>query len=111
MEETRPALDGRCETDSGAEVDAMSMLLPPFTLHEPKTVEEAAKLRAQFPESDFVAGGTDLLPNYKWMLNMKPNVIGLHAIPELRTLTTSTIGAGVTLTRLSEDAAMRRELP
>ena len=89
----------------------MSMLLPPFQLHEPRTVEEAARIRAEFPESDFVSGGTDLLPNYKWLLNTKPHVISLHGIEALRTLTPTKIGAGVTLTQLANDAWMRRELP
>ncbi len=89
----------------------MSMLLPPFQLHEPQTLEEAARIRAQFPESDFLAGGTDLLPNYKWMLNTKPHVISLHGIQELRTLTPSKIGASVTLTRLATDPTIIKELP
>ena len=89
----------------------MSMLLPPFQLHQPTTLEDAARLRAEFPESDFLSGGTDLLPNYKWMLNTKPHVISLHAIEELRTLTPDRIGASVTLTRLATDPAIRSELP
>lgn len=89
----------------------MSMLLPPFRLHEPTTVQEAAKLRIEFPDSDFVSGGTDLLPNYKWLLNAKPHVISLHAIDELRTLTPTTIGAGVTLTQLANDPGIKRAIP
>lgn len=89
----------------------MSMLLPPFQLHEPTTVQEAAKVRAEFPESDFVSGGTDLLPNYKWLLNPKPHVISLHGIEALRTITPTKIGAGVTLTQLATDATMKREVP
>lgn len=89
----------------------MSMLLPPFQLHEPSTIQEAAKLRATYPESDFLSGGTDLLPNYKWMLNPKPHVISLHRVEGLRSLSPTKIGAGVTLSQLADDATVQRELP
>jgi 4-hydroxybenzoyl-CoA reductase subunit beta len=89
----------------------MSMLLPPFRLHEPTTVQEAANLRAEFPQSDFVSGGTDLLPNYKWLLNTKPHVISLHRIDGLRTIDAHRIGAGVTLAQLANDPTLQRELP
>ena len=60
------------------------MLMPPFTLHHPTSVEEAceiaANLMAESQEFDWVAGGTDLLPNYKWHLNTKPHVISLAKI-------------------------------
>jgi 4-hydroxybenzoyl-CoA reductase subunit beta len=89
----------------------MSMLLPPFVLHEPTTIEEAAKLRATHPESDFLAGGTDLLPNYKWMLNAKPHVISLHKVRALEELTLEKIGARVTLTRLANDPHVQASFP
>ena len=41
----------------------MSLLLPPFELHEPRTVEEAVRLKAELPEADFVAGREDRLAN------------------------------------------------
>src|SRR5688572_4636908 len=68
-------------------VNTMSMLLPPFQLHEPNTIQEAVAVRARHPDSDFLAGGTDLLPNYKWQLNAKPHVISLHRIADLRSIT------------------------
>lgn len=89
----------------------MSMLLPPFELHEPTTIQEAARLRSQHPQSDFVAGGTDLLPNYKWMLNARPHVISLHRIQELRAFNAERIGALATLTQVARDAALWRAVP
>jgi 4-hydroxybenzoyl-CoA reductase subunit beta len=89
----------------------MSMLLPPFHLHEPRTVAEAVRLKAEHPESDWVAGGTDLLPNYKWMLNTRPHVISLHKVDELRQADARRLGAVATLTRLSEDAQLWQALP
>ncbi len=73
------------------------MLMPPFNLHHPKTVEEACELAATFlanKESfDWVAGGTDLLPNYKWHINAKTHVISLANIPGLDTISMQEIGA------------------
>lgn len=88
----------------------MSMLLPPFQLHEPKTIEEAVRLKAELPESDFVAGGTDLLPNYKWGLNTRPHVISLARVSELRELTPTRLGALVTLTQIEKSGTLAASL-
>ena len=44
------------------------MLMPPFELHLPNTVEEACAIAADLlnsgEEFDWIAGGTDLIPNY-----------------------------------------------
>ena len=73
------------------------MLMPPFNLHHPETVEEACELAATFlanEESfDWVAGGTDLLPNYKWHINVKTHVISLANIPGLDIISMHEIGA------------------
>lgn len=89
----------------------MSMLLPPFQLHEPTSVKEAVELRAQFPDSDFVAGGTDLLPNYKWGLNTKKHVISLARVDLMRELTQTRIGALVTLTQIEKSGLLASSLP
>ena len=53
--------------------------------HHPTTIEEAvdiaSRLINQEEEFDWVAGGTDVLPNYKWRINPKPHVISLAKIP------------------------------
>jgi 4-hydroxybenzoyl-CoA reductase subunit beta len=89
----------------------MSMLLPPFRLHEPRSVEEAVRLKAEHPDSDWVAGGTDLLPNYKWALNCRPHVISLARIPGLRAVSAERIGALATLHALEQSPELRSKLP
>lgn len=89
----------------------MSMLLPPFTLHEPTSIKEAIDLKAQHPDSDFLAGGTDLLPNYKWGLNTRTHVISLARIEELRILSASRIGALVTLTQIEKSGLLATSIP
>ena len=89
----------------------MSLLLPPFELHEPRSVLEAARLKAELPDSDFVAGGTDLLPNYKWGVNARKNVISLARIPEMRELSAERLGALVTLSQLEKSGTLAQKLP
>ena len=71
--------------------------MPPFNLHHPETVEEACELASTFlanEESfDWVAGGTDLLPNYKWHINVKKHVISLANIQGIDAISMHEIGA------------------
>ncbi|MDE1822094.1 MAG: FAD binding domain-containing protein [Euryarchaeota archaeon] len=61
------------------------MHLDPFELHLPTSVEEAIALaRTHSGAFDYLAGGTDLLPNYKMHLNVRPHLISLDRIEELR---------------------------
>jgi len=80
------------------------MLMPPFELHHPETVEEACALAAALMEQghafDWVAGGTDVLPNYKWRINPKPHVISLASIQDAFALSPSEIGCMVSLDTL-----------
>lgn len=82
------------------------MLMPPFELHHPSSVEEAismaSSLVAKGEAFDWVAGGTDVLPNYKWRINPKPHVISLASIEETRTFTEHEIGCTVPLSSLTE---------
>lgn len=89
----------------------MSMLLPPFELHEPTSVKQAVELKADFPDSDFIAGGTDLLPNYKWGLNTRKHVISLARVDEMKELTTTRIGALATLTQIEKSGLLAQSLP
>jgi len=81
------------------------MLMPPFTLHHPQSVEEAVSLAADLlgknEAFDWVAGGTDVLPNYKWHINPKPHVISLAAIADAHSLSTGEIGCMVPLASLT----------
>jgi len=82
----------------------MTMLLPKFELHQPTTVAEAVALAKQFGDDvDYISGGTDLLPNYKCGLNARTNVISLQHIAELKQISATEIGAGVTLTEIEHN--------
>lgn len=84
------------------------MLMPPFELHHPKSVDEAVALAARLMEAgegfDWVAGGTDVLPNYKWRINTKPHVISLAGIPEANSISSTSIGCTVTLDALIQSS-------
>ena len=83
------------------------MLMPPFELHHPNTVDEvvetAARLMKNGEAFDWVAGGTDVLPNYKWRINPKPHVISLAGIEETRTMTATELGCTVPLSSLTTE--------
>ena len=82
------------------------MLMPPFELHHPVNVDEAVQLAASLMDKgeafDWVAGGTDVLPNYKWRINPKPHVISLAGIEEAHALSATEIGCMVPLYALTE---------
>ena len=85
------------------------MKMPPFRVLSPKSLDEAIQMSQDLTESgeefDWIAGGTDLLPNYKWHINVKSHVISLSSIPELRELNESHIGAMVSINELAEDGS------
>lgn len=77
------------------------MKTPPFELLMPSSLEEALDMAGQLmnegQDFDWVAGGTDLIPNYKWHLNPKSTVISLAKITEFSELSSTHIGAMVRL--------------
>ena len=83
------------------------MLMPPFELHHPNTVDEAVEMAARLMKNgeafDWVAGGTDVLPNYKWRINPKPHVISLAGIEETRAMTATELGCTVPLSLLTTE--------
>jgi 4-hydroxybenzoyl-CoA reductase subunit beta len=84
------------------------MKMPPFRVLSPKSLDEALHMSRDLSDSgeafDWIAGGTDLLPNYKWHINVKSHVISLSSIPELRELSGNHIGAMVSINDLAENA-------
>jgi len=78
--------------------------MPPFELHQPTTLDEAMHIASTILQSgssfDWVAGGTDVLPNYKWRINTKPHLISLAKIEELHVCGAQEIGAMVRLSTL-----------
>ena len=91
--------------------------LPRFTYLEPRSIEEAIRLRSEAgPDAMFVAGGTDLYPNMKRRQQTPGTVISLSAIPEMRRISGDeqrglTIGACVTLTGIAEHPVIRAQWP
>lgn len=81
------------------------MRTPPFTLHFPTSIEGAVSLSqdlaSQGRTSDWIAGGTDLLPNYKWHINPKKDVISLAKVVGLADVSMREIGAMARLSTLS----------
>ena len=79
----------------------------PFTLHHPTTVDEACELAASLMSAgeafDWVAGGTDLVPNYKWHINTKPHVISLAKVEGTDTISSNELGCMVRLSELTEE--------
>ncbi|MEC8258066.1 MAG: FAD binding domain-containing protein, partial [Candidatus Thermoplasmatota archaeon] len=71
--------------------------------HHPESVEQAVKIASELiqqgEEFDWVAGGTDVVPNYKWRINPKPHVISLARLPEANQISKYEIGC---MTKLSD---------
>lgn len=91
--------------------------LPPFTYYAPKSVDEAVKILSDYgSEAMVVAGGTDLYPNMK-RRQVEPKVlVGLRQIRELNQISGDaasglTIGAGITLSRLSRHPVVASAYP
>src|SRR4030095_13781703 len=93
------------------------MRLPKFSYRTPRTIAEAVKIIADTgPESQFVAGGTDLYPNMKRRQQMPKTVISVMRLPELNQVTGDAgkglvIGASMTLTDIVENEIIKRDYP
>ncbi len=88
------------------------MHLHPFELHRPTTVEETLRLTGGLAGGfDWLAGGTDLLPNYKMHLNPKPHLVALDGVRELTERGPGRWGAMTRLGELERDPAVARDYP
>lgn len=88
------------------------MHLDPFELWRPTTVEEAVRLYQAHPgEADYLAGGTDLLPNYKMHLNLRRHLIALDRVAELGGVTVERIGAMTRLAQVEDAAQLAASYP
>ena len=88
------------------------MHLDSFELHRPTRVEDAIQEYAAHPrDAEYLAGGTDLLPNYKMHINLRGHLIALDRIEELRHRSVDRIGAMVRLADLERDPETGREYP
>ncbi len=85
------------------------MILPPFRLHRPKSLDEALAIAASCGNDfDYIGGGTDLLPNYKNRLNPRGNVIALWDVRELQHRSERSFGGMLRLADLQADPSLRR---
>ncbi|MFQ5637480.1 MAG: FAD binding domain-containing protein [bacterium] len=88
------------------------MILPKFRYYQPVSLEEAFSIVQSCPDDyDFIAGGTDVLPNYKNRLNHRKNVISLTGIKELYQISTEAIGSMVSLVKIEKDKTLSAKLP
>ena len=83
--------------------------MQPFEVHLPSTADEAARMRAELPDSMYVAGGTDLLPNIKHGLFTPRHLVSLSHIDGFKGICadedgTLHIGAGTPLDRIAHSA-------
>jgi 4-hydroxybenzoyl-CoA reductase subunit beta len=90
--------------------------MPEFELQLPRTPAEAVALRASLPDSLYVAGGTDLLPNLKHHLRAPKALVSLARVEGLDAIERQPdggfrLGARVTLHRLATSELLQRELP
>lgn len=89
--------------------------LPNFQYLRPATAADALRLRAANPASQYIAGGTDLLPNLRRGLASPAAVIDLGAIAELTEIAEQgnalRIGSGVSLARVAAHPAVMARLP
>lgn len=89
------------------------MHLDPFELHRPASVDETLALAQRLGPAgfDYLAGGTDLLPNYKMHLNLKPHLVALWDVAELSRYDLARIGATSRLADLERDPTFRAAYP
>ncbi len=88
------------------------MHLDPFELHRPTSLEATLHLAGELEgKFDYLAGGTDLLPNYKMHINLRPHLIALEDVGELRGHTLERLGAMARLAELERDAPLLAAYP
>jgi len=90
--------------------------LPPFTIHQPATLERASALLAELGDDAVVyAGGTELLLVMKLGLAEYGHLVDVKGVEELRRLEaedgTLVIGAGVTHRRIERSPLVRERWP
>ena len=89
--------------------------MPKFEVHLPRTVAEAVQLRVELPESLYVAGGTDLLPNLKHGLHRPRHLVSLAALEDFVGIEPTNDGgvlirAGTSLQQIADSPLIRRDV-
>jgi 4-hydroxybenzoyl-CoA reductase subunit beta len=88
------------------------MHLDPFELHRPTSLDATVRLASDLAgRFDYLAGGTDLLPNYKMHINLRPHLIALDSVPELKGHSIERLGAMERLAELERDPTFLATYP
>ena len=91
------------------------MRLPSYRYRAPNTVADAAAWLAESPtDTMLLAGGTDLIPNMKRRQQVPSTVVGIRGVAELSRVREAEgieIGAGVTLSALTQDQRIHDRYP
>jgi len=92
------------------------MRLPPFEYQAPSTLDEALKIkRGQGAAAQILAGGTDLIVNFKHRLFSPATVISLNNIAELKRIEVThdalVLGAGASLAEVASHPAVNEHFP
>jgi 4-hydroxybenzoyl-CoA reductase subunit beta len=85
-------------------------VLSELRLERPRAVAEAIAARRAYPDSRFIAGGTDLMVNIRHGISCPGRLIDLSGIEELTAVDFGSrgmlLGAGVTIATLADDPAI-----
>lgn len=91
------------------------MYLPDFNYHKPKSMAEACELLVNEKNAAVIAGGTDILVEFKKGLRQNDNIISLSEIKELKILEGDEknviIGAAVTHNEIKNSTVIKDKLP
>ena len=87
-----------------------------FSYHRPESLAEACALPGRLGEGAlYLAGGTELMPDFRRGAETAAHLISLHRVPELGGISTSggrlRIGAMTTIREVGGSAEVRRALP
>ncbi|HMB70965.1 MAG TPA: FAD binding domain-containing protein, partial [bacterium] len=78
----------------------------------PESLDDALELAGRLgADADFIAGGTDLLQNYKNRIHPKSHLIALERVEELRGIGAERIGAGERLNDVAANAVIQERFP
>ncbi len=90
-------------------------LMPNFEMLRPTSLDEAVAIFAERPGARALGGGTDLVPALRRGFAVPETVVDLTDVAEIKGITSDgdgiTIGAGVRLGELIDDATVGAELP
>jgi len=86
-----------------------------YEYHRPRSLDEALRLRAEIPDSRYIAGGTDVMVQIRGRVSRPAALISLSSIPELHGVTIddngARIGAMTRIVELVEHRALRERYP